>query len=195
MKLKSYIISFCILFSFQFIQAQENSNVQRRGFVFGASAGIANSIINYPNQSDQFSDLALDFKIGYMIKSNLALLLTSNVSIYDYSGFGRDRKREFGVLAPTVQYWLPHKLWIQGGIGIGGDNPVFWDIKNPDEDELETKYYSGLGLITALGYEIYQSENHFIVDLKLKAMYRKVTIQEGQTSGFSYGLLIGISMY
>ena len=195
MPFNSFTISFFLLLSFQFIQAQENLNIQRKGFVFGASAGIANSKVNFPNESDQFSDLALDFKVGYMIKSDIAILLTSNVSIYAYSGFGRDRKRDFGVLAPTLQYWLRHKLWIQGGLGIGGDNPVFWDIKNPDEDELETKYYSGLGLLTALGYEIYQSKNHFTLDIKLRTMYRKLKMQEGKTSGFSYGILIGINFY
>jgi len=60
--------------------------------------------LRFPDESESFSDLGIDLKVGYMINTNLAILLTSIVSIYDYTGFGRDRKRDFGVLAPSIQY-------------------------------------------------------------------------------------------
>lgn len=195
MKFKTIIATFLILSSLHKIQAQKDPTFQRTGFVFGASFGIANTSLNFPDQSYQHTDFGLDFKIGYMIKSDIAILLTSNVSIYDYSGFGRDRQRDFGVFAPTIQYWLYHNLWVQGGVGIGGDNPVFWDIKNPDEDDLETKYYSGLGVLTSVGYEIFQLKNNFTLDIKFRSMYRRVKMQEGQTTGFSYGILLGFNFY
>lgn len=189
------IIMGALLLVAQMAQTQETSQVERKGFVFGTSLGIAHSNITFPNTSENFTDLALDLKIGYMINPRLALLLTSNVSIYDYSGLGRDRKRDFGVLSPSVKYWLHNRLWILGGIGIGGDNPVFWDIKNPDADSLETQYYSGLGLVASTGYELFQLNNQLIIDIKGRAMYRKLKIQEENNSGFSFGLLLGINFY
>ena len=189
------MLTICTILLVQFMHAQEDIGFQRKGFVFGTSIGSAVTSIQFPTTSQDETDVAIDFKVGYMLHAKLALLLTSNVSIYDYAGFGRDRKRDFGIVAPSVQYWLHNKLWLLGGIGIGGDNPVFWDVKNPDDDPLETKYYAGLGVVTSVGYEVYRSKHNFAIDIKAKAMYRNVNLQEGHSTGFSYGLLLGINFY
>ena len=174
--------------------SQTEKNIKRKGIVFGTSYGFGSIFQSFPNKKQNDVDLALELKLGYMLQSNLALLISSNVSVYNYSGFGRNRKRDFGILAPSVQYWINNKLWILGGIGLGGDNPVFWDIKNPDTDSLETKYYSGSGLVTAVGYEIYQKSN-FALDLKIKVSYRNVEMQEGKTDGLAVAILLGINFY
>lgn len=196
--MKSILITAALIL-FVFINsvfAQENKTIHRKGFVFGTSYGTGYSIMNFPGKKQSELDFALDVKLGYMIKPDLALLLTTNVSIYDYSGFGRERKRDFGILAPSIQYWVNNKFWLLGGIGLGGDNPVFWDIdfENVDNDPLETKYYNGLGFVTAVGYEIYQRKN-MALDLKTKISYRNVEMQEGKTNGVSFALLLGINFY
>lgn len=196
--MRSIFITTVLLFSI-FINsafAQEDNAIQRKGLVFGTSYGTGYSILNFPDKNQSELGFALDVKLGYMIKPDLALLLATNVSIYDYSGFGRDRKRDFGILAPSVQYWVNDKIWVLGGVGLGGDNPVFWDInfENVDSDPLETKYYNGLGFVTALGYEFYQRKN-MALDLKVKASYRNLEIQEGKTNGISIALLVGINLY
>lgn len=191
------ILFVTILLSLMFCQnafSQSDNTIQRKGFVFGTSYGTGYSVLKFPDKNQSELGFALDLKIGYMIKPNLALLLSTNVSIYDYSGFGRDRKRDFGILAPAAQYWINDKFWVLGGIGLGGDNPVFWDIKNADTDPLETKYYNGLGFIVATGYEVYQRKN-FAVDLKGKVSYRNVEMQEGKTNGVSFAFLVGINLY
>lgn len=195
MRIITFIFIICTFLPAQYLLGQENSSIQRKGLVFGSSLGITNTSLKFPNKSENFSNLGLDLKIGYMINPKLAILLTSNVSIYDYSGFGRDRKRDFGVVSPSVQYWLSNKLWLLGGIGIGGDNPVFWDIRDPDADPLETKYFSGLGVVTSIGYELFQLNRNLVVDIKARVLYRKVNLLEGSTTGFSYGLLLGINFY
>lgn len=195
MWLKTVLTILCKILIIHLLMSQDTSSFQRKGFTFGASFGIANTNISYPNKSTEATDLGIDLKIGYMIKPNLAILLTSNVSIYDYSGFGRNRKRDFGVLSPSIQYWLSSKFWILGGIGIGGDNPVFWDIKDPNEDNLETKYYSGFGAVTSIGYELFQIKEKAIVDIIARVLYRNVKLQEGSTKGISYGILLGVNFY
>jgi hypothetical protein len=176
--------------------AQEDNAIRRKGFIFGVSYGAGYSILNFPDKNQRESGFAVDAKFGYMIKPDLAILLSTNVSIYDYSGFGRDRKRDFGILAPSLQYWVKDKFWILGGVGLGGDNPVFWDIdfENVEKDPLETKYFNGLGFVAAVGYEIFQRKN-MALDLKTKISFRNVEMQEGKTNGTSIVLLLGINLY
>lgn len=195
MRLKPIITVVCFTILTQGIDAQIKSNFQRNGFVFGTSIGVANSNIKFPDRLENQTDLGIDLKVGYMLNSRLAILLMSNVSIYDYSGLGRDRKRDFGVLSPSMQYWFKDRFWLLGGIGVGGDNPVFWDIENPDTEPLETKYFSGIGIVASAGYELFRSNKSFAVDLKGRVMYRNVNLQEGDTTGISYGILIGINFY
>ena len=174
--------------------SQSEKNIKRKGIVIGTSYGIGSIFQSFHDKKQNDVGFALELKLGYMLRPNLALIISSNVSVYDYSGFGRDRKRDFGILAPSVQYWINDKLWVLGGNGLGGDNPVFWDIENPDTDPLETKYYNGLGLVTAVGYEIYQKGN-FALDLKTRISYRNVEIQEGKTNGLAVAILLGINFY
>jgi outer membrane protein W len=129
-----------------------------------------------------------------MIKPNISLLLTSNVSGYAYSGIGRARKRDFGVLAPTVQYWFHERFWALAGVGLGIDAPVFFDIKDPDNHKEEIEYHSGLGIVGAIGYEFYQGKK-MAIDLKVRMTYRNVNITEGKTTGISPSILIGINFY
>ena len=181
------------LVSYQAV-AQHAAPVERQGWVFGASVGYGSTILKFPAKQQTDGGVALDAKVGYMVKPHLALLLTTNVSVYDYSGFGRNRKRDFGVVAPAVQYWVSDRFWVLGGAGLGGDNPVFWDLKNPDAAPLETKYYPGLGVVAAVGYEIYQ-RNSLAIDLKMKITYRNVAMQEGPTNGVTLAVLLGVNLY
>ena len=176
------------------IQGQTKHVVDRKGFVFGISIGASHTVQSFPGKSQNETDFGLDFKIGCMIKPNIALLLTSNVSGYEYSGIGRTRKRDFGILAPSLQYWLDKRLWLLGGIGLGLDAPVFFDVKNLETNSGEMKYHGGLGIIAAVGYEFFQKEK-FTIDMKARIGYRNLNITEGKTTGISFGLLVGINFY
>lgn len=189
-----YLISAFLLFQITSAYTQSKQDVYRKGIVFGTAIGVSHSIHTFPNNKQNNTDLGLDFKVGYMIRPNIALLLSSNVSSYEYSGVGRDRKRDFGIVAPTVQYWLNNKFWVLGGVGLGVDAPIFWDIKNVDVNKEETQYYTGLGVVTALGFDIYRRKN-FTIDIKTRLTYRNVKLQEGRASGFSPAVLIGINFY
>ncbi len=188
------IITTCLIIIASLVYAQDDQTIIRKGFVFGTSIGFSHSIHSFPSASQNNTDFGVGFKIGFMLKSNMALLLTSNVSGYDYTGIGRSRKRDFGVLAPTVQYWLGDRFWVMGGIGIGLDAPVFFDIKDPDNNKEETVYHAGLGAIGAIGYEFYQGKK-FTIDIKARMTYRNIDLAEGNTTGVSPSILIGINFY
>jgi len=188
------IITICLISLSSITHSQIKESTKTKGFVIGTSIGVSHSIQSFPNKSQSNTDFGFDLKLGYMLKPNFALLLTTNVSGYDYSGIGRDRKRDFGILAPTVQYWFHERFWVQAGIGLGLDAPVFFDIKDPDNNKEETQYHTGFGILGAIGYEFYQTKK-FALDLKARMTYRNVNITEGKTTGVSPSILIGINFY
>lgn len=93
-----------------------------------------------------------------------------------------------------MQYWFRERFWVMAGIGLGIDAPVFFDIKDPDNNKEETAYHSGLGILGAIGYEFYQGKK-FSLDLKARMTYRNVNLTEGKTTGVSPSILIGINFY
>ena len=170
----------------------QDTQVDRKGFVIGASAGISNSNIRILTTSQSNTDLGLNWKVGYMIKPNLAVLLNGSASIYDYTFSGRERKRDFGGIFPSAQYWLADKFWILGGVGIGTDAPVFYDLKSGNKEE--TKYHSGIGVITSIGYEIYRKQN-FALDFQARVNYSSMDLPIGKANVLNTALLLGINFY
>lgn len=173
-------------------QAQSKNEMLRKGLVFGFSMGIANSNLTFTSKKQNNTNLAINWKIGYMLNPKLALLANGAASIYEYDLTDRKRLRDFGGVFASVQYFATDKFWVLGGIGIGTDAPVFYDIK--PNNTVETKYYSGLGLVSSLGYEIYHKKN-FALDLQSRINYTSVNLPIGKTNGFTTALLLGINFY
>ena len=172
--------------------AQQSKTTIRKGFAFGAAFGIANSSLQFPSKKQSSTDLGINWKVGYLLNPKLALLLNGSVSVYEYNGIGRPRKRDFGGVFPALQYWLHDKFWILAGVGLGTDAPIFYDLKQDNKDE--TKYYSGIGVISSLGYEFYRKKN-FTLDLQVRLNYSKVNLPEGNINGLNTALLLGINFY
>ena len=110
------------------IFAQNKNEVLRKGIMAGLSSGIANSSLKFPSQNQNNTNLALNWKMGYMLNSKLALLLNGAVSIYEYDLSDRKRLRDFGGVFTSAQYFVSDKFWVLGGIGIGTDAPLFFDL-------------------------------------------------------------------
>ena len=172
--------------------AQSKNEILRKGFMFGFSSGISNSNLNFPTKKQNNTNLALNWKVGYMLNPKLAVLLNGAVSIYDYDLSERKRLRDFGGVFASAQYFVTNKFWALGGIGIGTDAPVFYDLK--PENTVETKYYSGLGIVSSVGYEIYRKKN-FTFDLQVRINYSNVNLPIGKTNGLTTALLLGINLY
>ena len=83
-------------------------------------------------------------------------------------------------------------MWILGGVGLGTDAPVFYDLK--PENTIETKYHSGIGAMSSVGYEIFRRKN-FTLDLQARINYSSVNLPIGKTNGFTTALLIGFNFY
>ncbi|MDP2385704.1 MAG: hypothetical protein Q8M29_04995 [Bacteroidota bacterium] len=190
MKLLTLLMINCMLGVSAFAQCK-NETV-RKGLMFGFSTGIANSNLNFPNKNQNNTNLALNWKVGYILKPKLALSLNGSVSIYEYNLSDRKRLRDFGGIFASAQYFITDKFWALGGIGIGTDAPVFYDIK--PENTVETEYYSGIGFVSSMGYEIYRKKN-FALDLQARINYSSVNLPIGKTNGFTTALLVGINFY
>jgi len=172
--------------------AQEKTDTTRKGFMFGFSSGVANSNLKFPSKNQNNNNLALNWKVGYMLNPKLALLLNGAVSIYEYDLSDRKRLRDFGGIFASSQYFVSDRIWVLGGIGIGTDAPVFYDL-NP-ENKVETEYYSGLGLVSSVGYEFFRRKN-FTLDFQARINYSNVNLPIGKTNGFTTALLLGINFY
>jgi len=62
--------------------AQNKNEPIRKGAVFGFSTGIANSNLIFPTKKQNNTNLALNWKVGYMLNPKLALLINGAVSVY-----------------------------------------------------------------------------------------------------------------
>lgn len=173
-------------------KAQSKNEIQRKGLVFGFSTGIANSNLNFPTKNQNNTNLAINWKAGYMLNPKFALLLNGVVSIYEYDLTDRKRLRDFGGVFASAQYFVTDKFWVLGGIGIGTDAPVFYDVK--PANTVETEYYSGLGLVSSVGYDVYRKKN-FAIDLQARINYSNVNLPIGKTNGCTTALLLGINFY
>ena len=191
MKAINFLLAF---FALGTAAAQSSNAIERKGFVFGASLGSAHAWHRFPFKTQHSFDFAFALKAGWMTGPSTAILLSSNVTGYDYSGTGRPRKRDFGVVAPSVQHWVNEKAWIMCGAGLAVDAPVFFDIRDPEESPWETKYFTGYGFVISAAYELLQKKN-WAVNLEARCTYRNVRLHEGRSTGISPGLLVGVSFY
>ncbi len=174
------------------LTANAQNEITRKGLAFGFSSGIANSNVKFPSKSQNNTNLALNWKVGYMLNPRFALLLNGAVSIYEYGLSDRKRLRDFGGVFASAQYFISNNFWILGGVGVGTDAPVFYDLK--PENEIETKYYSGIGAVSSVGYEFFRKKN-FALDLQARVNYSSVKLPIGTTNGLTTALLIGINFY
>jgi hypothetical protein len=187
--MKFYLLLFIGILLNANLTAQTKNQREKR-FIIEIAQGVSNLNINFPNKSQNSNHLALGWKLGYMINTKFGLVLNGAVSIYEYDLSDRKRLRDFGGLFASGQYFVSDKIWILGGLGIGTDAPVFFDLK--PENEIETKYYSGYGAISSVGYELFRFKK-FAIDLQARFNYSNVKLPIGDTNGLSSALLLGIS--
>ena len=185
------LLAVCFMLNYA-TYAQNKEEINREGFMFGFSTGIANSRLNFPSKNQNNTNLALNWKVGYMLNPKLAVLINGAVSVYEYDLSDRKRLRDFGGVFASAQYFTTDKFWVLGGIGIGTDAPVFYDLK--PKNTVETKYYSGIGVVSSVGYEIYRKKN-FALDLQARVNYSNVNLPIGKTNGITTALLVGINFY
>tara|TARA_R110002096_G_scaffold436100_2_gene667778 strand:+ start:27725 stop:28297 length:573 start_codon:yes stop_codon:yes gene_type:complete len=185
------VVTICCLLSVPaFAQESETSN--RRGVFLGFAAGVANSNLKFPAETQNNTNLALNWKIGYLFNSKLAVLLNGAVSIYEYDLSGRSRSRDFGGVFASVQYFLSPKISVLGGVGIGTDAPVFYDVEG--EEPGETDYHLGIGLVSSVGYELHRYKKYSF-GIQARFNYSRVKLPIGETSGFTSALLLGVDYY
>ncbi|GAB3175162.1 hypothetical protein [Telluribacter humicola] len=195
--MRSIVLIFCLVITSLLQQAlgQDNATIYKKGFVLGVSAGagsIHTTISNTPNEAQV--GVAYNWKIGSMLTSRTALLLQGVVTTYRYSGNAtspRERLRGFEGLLPSLQYWVNDRLWITGGMGVGMDNPVFYDVK----DESEGRYHSrGFKTSLSTGYELWQRKN-LTVDIQGRLSHGNVQVPEGKRNSLAFDVLIGFNIY
>lgn len=177
---------------FSTLNAQNQNNFERKGFIFGTALGLSSLnliFINKPSQNETSLSFP-NFKIGTMISPKTALILYLPGSIYTFKNEGRERDRGFEAITPSLQYWLKGRFWILGGAGLGMDAPAFYDIKN----ETERKFYFGGSALAGTGYEVWR-KGKCALDLQARVHYGTAKFPEGVRSGLAFNFMVGFNWY
>lgn len=186
------IMSVLMIAATTVLHAQEQTQINRNGWVFGTAAGV--SVVHLSTTglaTETQTGLSFpNFKAGKMINNRMALLIYLPGSIYRYKGEGRERDRGFEGIIPSVQYWLKPRWWVMAGAGLTLDAPAFYDIKGEDE----RKFYFGPSVLAVTGYEIWRKDR-FALDLQVRAHYGYASIPEGKRTGLAVTTLLGFNWY
>ena len=185
-------ITLCTLLLISFISvAQDNTTPNREKFIF--EFGIGTGVISLENSTgtqtfdkSQGAGSFPDFKVGYMVKENLAVTVSLPGMIYSFE----DNDRHFGGILPGVQYWFANKWWVNGGIGLAIDSPALYDINDNNDD-----WNFGKLVSAGIGYEFYQKEN-FAMNVQSKVLLGSVNITNGQQrNAASFGISLGFNWF
>lgn len=176
------------------VHPQDSAPVERDRFLFGVAigAGYVDTDVEGADHHTEFSP-SIGWKIGWIINRTLAAQIIFPSTFFTYDGnpdAPRRRLRGFEGIVPTIQYWPGERFWVSGGIGLGSDTPVFFDVRGEDEG----KYYFGVGGALSVGYELWQRNNRTI-DVQTRLRYGTADVPEGRRSTSSVDILVGINWY
>jgi hypothetical protein len=168
----------------------------KKGFVFGIQngAGFINTSVSTDKNNFQSGHMAYNWKLGWMLNPKTALLLQGGISTYMYGGSTeapRQRLRGFEGLIPSVQCYPAERIWVAAGMGIGMDNPVFYDVKNQTEGKY---YYGGFKTSLSAGYEFFKWKNKAL-DLQGRISYGTATVPEGKRNSLAFDILLGFNLF
>lgn len=170
----------------------QQTDFQRKGFIFGVSVGTATTRLTtaaLPTQKQSSFSLP-NIKVGTMLTPRTALILYLPGSIYSYKESGRVRDRGFEGIIPSLQYWVKDRWWLLGGAGLTLDAPAFYDIK----DETERKFYFGPSVVLGTGYEVWR-KGRFALDIQSRVHYGTANVPQGKKEGLAFNFLLGFSWY
>lgn len=171
----------------------EEARSTREGLLFGASIGGGYIYSTVDSNDQQEASPAIGWKVGGMISQNTALMLYFPSTFYTYEGdteSPRDRLRGLEGVIPAVQFWPGENWWVMGGVGLGLDAPVFYDVK----EESEGDYYAGVGALAGVGYEFYHRGN-FTTDIQGRIHMGTAEVPEGTRKGVAFNILVGFNWY
>ncbi|HCD52137.1 MAG TPA: hypothetical protein DEQ34_06810 [Balneolaceae bacterium] len=163
--------------------AQHSNQPERKGFMIGVSAGMGfASITGDAPELDNTSDINLpNLKLGWMVKPNLAVLITNPGASYQIVG----KDRSFDGIIPSLQYWTRPEWWVSGGFGLGMDGPAFYETGN-------TKL--GPACQFSTGYEFYR-KGRFTLDIQATLFAGSVETDNGSREAVSLLTGIGFNFY
>jgi hypothetical protein len=190
--MRNLLIIALTLFAFTTFAQNDNTTIQRKGFVFGVGAGAGIFSLSHSDSEDDFETAQGSFsfpnlKLGWMVNERLALLLTFPGMIYEEDG----KDRSFESIMPTVQYWVSNKWWVNGGFGLAMDIPAFYNI-NGDGNE---SWNFGCAVAAATGFEIVQKER-FAIDLKTKLHLGRALLEnDAHLDGVALSVGVGFNWY
>ena len=180
-----YITVLFFLFQITFLFGQ---TPQKGDVLIGTAIGFSTLKLDSENyQSGSQTGMSFpNIKIGKMISNKTALLVYLPGTIYDFENADRDRQRGFEAILISAQYWVQNRIWLMGGIGLGLDAPVFYDIKTPEERNFNIGYSAA----AAVGFDVLKFKKS-VIDIQGRVHYGSIDIGEEQLKGSAFTILVG----
>jgi hypothetical protein len=148
----TYFLILCLLLAFQPARAERYPH-ERTGFYLGLGVGFGNAgaDVTIVEDLDRESGGTGNFRIGWMVRDDLALGLES--TLWKRPGEGdvaTELNWTFSVTSVAVTYFPGGKgAYLRGGIGIGTTS-VELDVEG---DKVASDMETGAGFDAAVGYE------------------------------------------
>jgi hypothetical protein len=169
---------------------------ERKGFVFGAAAGLTVGSLSGPGVEPGVQAMPSfpNIKLGYMVGPKTAVCVFLPGVVYRFAGHDslgtRARDRGFEGVVPGVQHWIGNRWWVMGGAGLGLEAPAFYDIQS----EAERNFYVGVAALGGVGYEFWQ-KRRFAADVQVRAHAGRIPMGGGVRTGAVLGVLVGVNWY
>ncbi|MEZ5024759.1 MAG: hypothetical protein R2728_16155 [Chitinophagales bacterium] len=188
--MKKLIIIALTLFTIA-AQAQEDSTY-RKGFLigFGIGGGVISIADSKTGENFDHVQGGMSFpnlKIGFMINDRLAFIGTMGGMMYDLE----DKDRSFQTIAPTIQFWIKDRWYINGGLGLAMDMPALYEIEDFESED----WNFGCALVASTGYEVFKRRN-FAIDVQGKLLLGRTNLGDDQhRDAASFFLGLGFNWY
>jgi hypothetical protein len=124
------------------LAAQGGSGFDRGSFTLMLDVGLGLQHDGYIGQTQQ-GVAGLNLGIGGFLTDKTALMFRLAGTTASYGHF----QQSSGVMAPTLQYWIDDRLYVDGGVGIG-----FGGVYDSTD--------GGLGFILGAGYAVLNRGKH-----------------------------------
>lgn len=171
-------------------QMPESMDTVRHDSDFYISTSVGGGLIRVQDhdQANYYGRASIpNIKLGYHLNPRLALTLQFPGGIHHQKEGG---DRTFEATMPGLQFWASERFWLFGGAGLSMDKLPLYESQTAVKGE----DYTGLALGAGIGYEIVRQKS-YSVDLQLRTLYGRNTIDDTQRVNLATDLVAGLNWY
>lgn len=168
------------------LQAQDQTDITRKGFVLGASLGGG---VHLSEGTSYSRFTAPNLKIGAMLNPRLGIIFYAPGGTFTRE----NEERAFEGFFPTVQYWITDKFFVNTGVGVAVETTPFYRV---DFEAGPPEFNTGFGFTFSAGHEIIQWSENKTIDIQLRLLYGNIKFQDdSREKHLAIDLVFGFNLY